>query len=215
MDSARPACRAANVGATHPAAFSRGKISSESTPAKERAAAGAVCRLFWTASRPPSGTRGLASSQNLRRKAGLIGIPAVRAACSFEDGGPGMCGIRANICRKVQVLAHHCHSIHTSSAPIRWQVILGLCGLVITVTGFSGGNIIKAGSVSSGFMVAGIVFVLAAVSVAMCSLVRIRWVMNALLSCPAIPACNLHSIFEGRGADINACSLPAVHFFMI
>ena len=29
------------------------------------------------------------------------------------------------------------------------QVILTLCGLVITVTGFSGGNVIKAGSTSS------------------------------------------------------------------
>ena len=56
------------------------------------------------------------------------------------------------------------------------QVILGLCGLVITVTGFSGGNVIKAGSVSSAFLVTGIVFVMSAVSLAMYALGHIRWV---------------------------------------
>jgi hypothetical protein len=60
------------------------------------------------------------------------------------------------------------------------QVILTLCGLVITVTGFSGGNVIKAGTVASGFLVAGIVFILSALPVAVLTLGQIRWVTQDL-----------------------------------
>ena len=60
------------------------------------------------------------------------------------------------------------------------QVILGLCGVVISVTGFSGANILKGGSVSSGFLVAGIVFIIASVSLAMLAFAQIRWVTQDL-----------------------------------
>jgi len=60
------------------------------------------------------------------------------------------------------------------------QVILTLCGLVITVTGFSGGNVIKAGSTSSGFLVAGIVCILSSLPIAVATLGQIRWVTQDL-----------------------------------
>ena len=60
------------------------------------------------------------------------------------------------------------------------QVILTLCGLVITVTGFSGGNVIKAGSTSSGFLVAGIICILLSLPLAVFTIGQIRWVTQDL-----------------------------------
>jgi len=56
------------------------------------------------------------------------------------------------------------------------QVILGLCGLALTVTGFSGGNVIRSGSLASNFLVAGIVFIMIAATLAIFSLSNIKWI---------------------------------------
>lgn len=54
--------------------------------------------------------------------------------------------------------------------------LLGLCGLAITVTGFSGSHMIRAGSVAAGAMVFGIAMILVAAVLALRTLTRVRWV---------------------------------------
>ena len=56
------------------------------------------------------------------------------------------------------------------------QVILGLCGVIVSVTGFSGAHTMKGGSVSSGFLVAGIVFIVFSLSLSMWAFVHIPFV---------------------------------------
>lgn len=60
------------------------------------------------------------------------------------------------------------------------QVLMGLCGLIITVTGFSGHNMVRGGSLSAGAMIAGIAAVLVAVGLTMRTLARVRWVSQSL-----------------------------------
>lgn len=56
------------------------------------------------------------------------------------------------------------------------QVILGLCGLALTVTGFSGGNVIRSGSLASNFLVAGIVFIMISGTLAIFTLSHVKWI---------------------------------------
>jgi hypothetical protein len=56
------------------------------------------------------------------------------------------------------------------------QVLLGLCGLAITVTGFSGAHMIRAGSIASAALVVGIALILVAAVLALRTLTRVRWV---------------------------------------
>lgn len=60
------------------------------------------------------------------------------------------------------------------------QVLMGLSGLVVTVTGFSGHNMVRGGPWSTTAMVAGIGFVLVAVVVTLRALTRLRWVSQDL-----------------------------------
>jgi len=60
------------------------------------------------------------------------------------------------------------------------QVLVGLCGLTITVTGFSGAHMIRAGSVSAGLMVTGIALVLVGLIVCIRTITRLRWVSQEL-----------------------------------
>ena len=60
------------------------------------------------------------------------------------------------------------------------QMLMGLCGLVITVTGFSGAHMIRSGSVSALLMVGGIAFVLVAAILCLRALTQIRWVTKDL-----------------------------------
>lgn len=60
------------------------------------------------------------------------------------------------------------------------QMIMGLCGLIITVTGFSGHNMVRAGPLSAGAMIAGIAVVLVAILVTIRTLAKIRWVTQDL-----------------------------------
>lgn len=60
------------------------------------------------------------------------------------------------------------------------QMIMGLCGLIITVTGFSGHNMVRAGPLSAGAMIAGISVVLVAILVTIRTLAKIRWVTQDL-----------------------------------
>lgn len=60
------------------------------------------------------------------------------------------------------------------------QLLLGLCGLAITVTGFSGSHMIQSGRVSALAMVAGISLILVGAVICLRSIVSIRWVSQAL-----------------------------------
>lgn len=60
------------------------------------------------------------------------------------------------------------------------QMLLGLSGLVVTVTGFSGHNMVRGGLWSTTAMIAGIALVLAGVVTALRVSARLRWVSHDL-----------------------------------
>lgn len=60
------------------------------------------------------------------------------------------------------------------------QVLIGLCGLTITVTGFSGAHMIRAGSLSAMLMVTGIALVLVGLVLCLRTLTVLRWVSQEL-----------------------------------
>ena len=60
------------------------------------------------------------------------------------------------------------------------QVLIGLCGLVITVTGFSGAHMIRASSASAFCMVAGIALVLIGLVICLRAVTALRWVSQDL-----------------------------------
>ena len=60
------------------------------------------------------------------------------------------------------------------------QTMLGLCGLIITVTGFSGPRMIEASSLSAWSMVGGIGLTLIGAVVSLGVMVQIRWVSDQL-----------------------------------
>jgi hypothetical protein len=60
------------------------------------------------------------------------------------------------------------------------QVLVGLCGLTVTVTGFSGAHMIRAGSASATLMVAGIALVLIGLVLCIRTITLLRWVTQEL-----------------------------------
>ncbi|MBK7534110.1 MAG: hypothetical protein IPI49_01820 [Myxococcales bacterium] len=60
------------------------------------------------------------------------------------------------------------------------QVLVGLCGLTVTVTGFSGAHMIRAGSLSASLMVAGIALVLIGLILCLRTITRLHWVSEEL-----------------------------------
>lgn len=60
------------------------------------------------------------------------------------------------------------------------QLLVGLCGLTVTVTGFSGAHMIRAGSTSAGLMVGGIALVLVGLIVCIRTITLLRWVTQDL-----------------------------------
>lgn len=60
------------------------------------------------------------------------------------------------------------------------QMLMGLSGLVITVTGFSGHNMVRGGIWPTAAMVLGIVFVLTAILVTLRVMTQLRWVSQDL-----------------------------------
>lgn len=60
------------------------------------------------------------------------------------------------------------------------QVLVGLCGLTVTVTGFSGAHMIRAGSLSAGLMVGGIALVLIGLMLCLRTITRLHWVSEEL-----------------------------------
>lgn len=60
------------------------------------------------------------------------------------------------------------------------QMLLGLCGLAITVTGFSGSHMIQAGRLSAIALVVGIGLILLGALGSLHSLMQVRWVTEEL-----------------------------------
>ncbi len=60
------------------------------------------------------------------------------------------------------------------------QVLIGLCGLTITVTGFSGAHMIRSGSTAASLMVAGILLVVIGLVTCIRTITRLHWVSTDL-----------------------------------
>jgi len=60
------------------------------------------------------------------------------------------------------------------------QMLMGLSGLVVTVTGFSGHNMVRGGWASATAMMVGIALVLVGVATTLRVSARLRWVTNDL-----------------------------------
>lgn len=75
----------------------------------------------------------------------------------------------------IQYLSHQIATVKTYA-----QVLIGLCGLTITVTGFSGAHMIRSGSVAASLMVAGIGLVVIGLVTCIRTITRLRWVSQDL-----------------------------------
>lgn len=75
----------------------------------------------------------------------------------------------------VAYLSQQIHTVKTYA-----QVLVGLCGLTITVTGFSGAHMIRAGSISATLMCIGIALVLVGLVVCIRTITVLRWVSQDL-----------------------------------
>lgn len=106
--------------------------------------------------------------------------------------------------RLVRLLRNHPYQLLTylsgqlSVLKSQAQMLLGLCGLAITVTGFSGAHMIRGGLVSSIAMVTGIGFILAAATRCIQTMAAIRWVTQDLDDDLIRTA---HAVIERRNAQ--------------
>ena len=78
----------------------------------------------------------------------------------------------------IQLVQHLSHQIATVKTYA--QVLIGLCGLTVTVTGFSGAHMIRSGSVAATLMVAGIALVMIGLVLCLRTVTRLRWVSQDL-----------------------------------
>lgn len=67
---------------------------------------------------------------------------------------------------------------------VRTQVLLSLCGIVITVTGFSGRQIAQSGPPGPALIVSGLTTVLLAASVLVAGVLRLQWVTQRIAPDP-------------------------------
>ena len=75
----------------------------------------------------------------------------------------------------VQYLANQIATVKTYA-----QVLIGLCGLTITVTGFSGAHMIRSGTTAAMLMVIGIAVVLVGLVLCIRTITQLRWVSQHL-----------------------------------
>jgi hypothetical protein len=75
----------------------------------------------------------------------------------------------------VQYLGHQIATVKTYA-----QVLIGLCGLTVTVTGFSGAHMIRSGSTAAALMVAGIALVMIGLITCLRTITRLHWVSQDL-----------------------------------
>ena len=60
------------------------------------------------------------------------------------------------------------------------QVLIGLCGLTVTVTGFSGAHMIRSGSAAAVLMVGGIAMVMVGLVTCIRTITKLHWVSQDL-----------------------------------
>ncbi len=60
------------------------------------------------------------------------------------------------------------------------HMLMGLAGLAITVTGFSGHHMVRGGVLSTAAMIGGISCILAAIIITLRAVIRLRWVTQDL-----------------------------------
>lgn len=60
------------------------------------------------------------------------------------------------------------------------QILVGLCGLTVTVTGFSGAHMIRSGSAAAALMVGGIAFVVVGLVICIRTITLLQWVSQEL-----------------------------------
>ena len=75
----------------------------------------------------------------------------------------------------VQYLGHQIATVKTYA-----QVLIGLSGLTVTVTGFSGAHMIRSGSLSASLMVGGIALVMVGLVICIRTITRLHWVSQDL-----------------------------------
>ena len=80
--------------------------------------------------------------------------------------------------RPADLIGYLSQQIHTVKTYA--QVLVGLCGLTVTVTGFSGAHMIRAGSLSATLMCVGIALVLVGLIVCVRTITVLRWVSQDL-----------------------------------
>lgn len=88
-----------------------------------------------------------------------------------------------HLCALFQDQPHHLIQILANQFSVlkgQAQILMGLCSLTITVTGFSGAHIIRAGTPAALSMVCGIGLILVAIFFCLSVLMRLQWVTQEL-----------------------------------
>ncbi|MEW5855690.1 MAG: hypothetical protein AB2A00_43345 [Myxococcota bacterium] len=92
---------------------------------------------------------------------------------------------------------------------LRTQVLLSLCGIVITVTGFSGRAIAETSHLARYCISSGIVVVLLAAAVAILGVLRLRWLTQLMT---ADPVDALEQVIELRNRKARFLAVSSMLF---
>jgi hypothetical protein len=98
---------------------------------------------------------------------------------------------------------------------LRTQVLLSLCGIVITVTGFSGRAIAQTSLLARLSITGGIVVVLAAAAVAIVGVLRLKWMTQTLADDPLATLVNAIEIRERKTRYLGVAQLLFVCGFAL
>lgn len=90
---------------------------------------------------------------------------------------------------------------------LRTQVMLSLCGIVITVTGFSGRAIAQTSELARTLVSAGILIVLAAAGMAIGGVLRLRWLTQELTDDPEQTLTRMLNIRDEKARFLGAALL--------
>jgi hypothetical protein len=86
----------------------------------------------------------------------------------------------------------------------RTQAILGLSGIVITVTGFSGRSIALTSPIARTTIVAGLLIVLAAAAVGVGGVLRMRWATQEIADTPLATVQRLIAVRDDKARFLTA-----------
>lgn len=90
---------------------------------------------------------------------------------------------------------------------MRTQVLLSLCGIVITVTGFSGRAVAQTSDLARACIASGILIVLAAALVAIGGVLRLRWLSAAIADTPADTVARAIALRDAKSRFLAAAML--------